>query len=195
MQVMKRKLLPWICDGLETEALIEGKPVVVPKHEETIEFYGLIEEAEAHLGSARALLREKGFDDLAERVELLQRAVLLSGGVFAGYIDYKNVLDLIEKASEKLDEPPGWSITGCSVEEAEVSIAITKLRRAERLISRMSNKLMISKPTAEALSKILSGISYVAYVLRHEICRRGGHNNSVKRSLTELAIGYNKAKT
>ena len=185
---MKRRLLPWICGGLETETLIEGKPAVVPKHDEVIEFYGLIEEAEAHLGRARALLREKGYNDLSERIEILQRSVLLSGGVFAGYIDYKDVLGLVERAGEGLDEPPGWSITGCSVEEAEISIAIVKLRRAERLVSKMSSRLLVSEHIAEVLSKILSGISYVAYVLRHEICKREGRSQTVKQSLAELAI-------
>lgn len=181
------RILPSICGGLETEALIDGKLVVIPKHDEAIEFYGLIEEAEAHLGRARILLKEKGYTDLSERAELLQRAVLLTGGVFAGYIDYGVVIDVIEQASRGLEAPPGWSITGCSIEEAEVALASVKLRHAERIVSRMAGSYL-SRPTAETVARILSGISYTAFLLRYEICKRTGASQVVREKLVELAV-------
>lgn len=156
------------CRGLLTEALVEGRLIEVERHSTVIEFYGVVEEAEAYLGRARVLLAPL----YAERVRLLQKAVRLIGGVLAGYIKPGDVEDLLNRAAEGLDEPRGWSLSGCDEPESLLALASVKLRAAERLASRMHSEGLVSRSTTESLIALLSRIAYITFMIRVSLCRR-----------------------
>ncbi len=163
---------------LLTEALIGGRLLVVPKHSDEIELYGSLEEAEARLAVARNMLAEKGDPETAERLLLVQKALRAVMTLLAdperGRGLVPRALALLLEAARGLAEPTGWSLHGCSPEDAEMMLASTLVRRADRLVSRMAEKGLLDSESAGEASRLLSTISYVLYRLHWSLCRGGG---------------------
>jgi cob(I)alamin adenosyltransferase len=160
-----------LCSGLETEAIIAGRLIKVPKHSNVIEAYGAIEEAEALTARARLSLSSRGEKDLAKRLEKLQKAIRLLPAFLAGSIDAGTILLLVEEASQGLQEPKGWSLTGCTPEDPDIVLASTKLRAAERSIARAtSEESVVPIELAQAFSDLVTRITYTLYKIHWNLC-------------------------
>ena len=174
------------CIGLETEALIAGRLVRLPKHSPVIEFYGAVEEAEALIARARLQLEPRD-PAMAERRYRLQRAVRLLPGVLAGMVDPREPQRLIEEASEGLEKPGGWSLTGCTPEDPDIVLAMTRLRAGDRHIARAHEEGHVPRELAQLLSLLLEAASYTLYTIHWSLCSRAPSSQKlVARSIAEL---------
>ncbi|HID41919.1 MAG TPA: ATP:cob(I)alamin adenosyltransferase [Pyrodictium sp.] len=175
------------CIGLETEALIAGRLVKLPKHSPVIEFYGVLEEAEALIARARVQLEPRN-PGLAERLYKLQRAVRLLPGVLAGSVDPREPLRFIEEAGEGLEQPSGWSLTGCTPEDPDIVLAMTRLRTGDRLVARAYSEGVIPRDMAQLLSVLLERASYTLYTIHWSLCAKAPASQKLTaRSILELA--------
>lgn len=162
-----------LCAGLETEAYIAGKLIRVPKHSPVIEAYGSIEEAEALLARARLGLEARGEKDLAKRLEKLQQATRLVPILLAGAATLKEITGLVEEAEKGLEDPWGWSLTGCAPEDPDIMLAATRLRAAERSITRASlEEGTVPSSLAALVSEALTRIAYALYKIHWRLCSR-----------------------
>lgn len=171
------------CPGLETEAVVAGRLVRVSKHSPLIEAYGCLEEAEALLARARLGLRKRGELGLARRLARLQHVVRLLPGFLAGSVDADKLASMVEEAVEGLEEPRGWSLTGCSPEDPDVVMASVKVRAAERNISRAAEEGVVPAHLASAFSRLASAVAYALYAIHWALCRGNG-----ARTTRELVV-------
>ncbi|ABM80545.1 ATP:cob(I)alamin adenosyltransferase [Hyperthermus butylicus] len=154
------------CTGLYTEALVAGKTIIVPKHSPVIEAYGYMEEAEALIARARMEVPQ----ELVWRLERIQRAIRLLPAVLAGAIKPEDAVKPVIEAGEGLDEPGGWSLTGCGPGDPDIVLASVKLRAAERSISKAVEEGLVPRDLAEQLSAIITMISYTLYTIHWKLC-------------------------
>lgn len=173
--------------GLDTEAVIAGRLVRLPKHSPVIELYGAVEEAEALIARARLQLEARD-PATAERLYLLQRAIRLLPGVLAGAVDPGQPLRLIEEAARGLERPGGWSLTGCSPEDPDIVLAMARLRAGDRLIARAHEEGEVPRELASRISMLLEAASYMLYAIHWSLCSRAPQGRRlIARRTAELA--------
>ena len=176
------------CGGLSAEAMVAGRLVRLPKHSPVFQLYGALEEAEARIGLARARTRDPVLGEallLAERLVRAALHVVATGE--AGVAG--RLLEEAKRAALGLPEPRGWSLAGCSVEEAEAAIASAKAREAERLVSALVEEGVLPPEVGEAAAGLLSAASLILYRVRWGLC--GGRGNWSSSSLSLVLGGAN----
>jgi cob(I)alamin adenosyltransferase len=127
----------------------------VPKHHARTEAYGALDEACSQLGVARALAADEGADELAVDVLALQDGVFVAGAELATAPEAAERLeDGISRTTEQMvaelegridrymaevELPPQFVIPGGNQLSAQLDVARTTIRRAERRISALKD--------------------------------------------------------
>jgi cob(I)alamin adenosyltransferase len=125
----------------------------VPKHHGRTEAYGSLDEACAALGVARALC-DAGEAELAADILRLQDGLFVAGAELATAPEASGRLEdgvsrvaeemvaelerLIDRYMEAVDLPPRFVIPGGNALSAQLDVARTAIRRAERRISALA---------------------------------------------------------
>lgn len=157
------------CGGLDAEAMIAGRLLRLPKHSTVFQLYGALEEAEARIGLARSMARGRGVEEALLAAERLVRGALhLLASGDTGVVE--PLLAAAGEAAAALGEPSGWSLAGCSVEEAEAAVAAAKAREAERLVSGLVTEGLLPRPLGEAVSALLAAAADILYRARRRLC-------------------------
>ncbi len=125
----------------------------VPKHHGRTEAYGALDEACAQLGAARALCGE-GEEELAAAILRLQDDIFIAGAELATAPEAAERLEdgvsrvteamvaelegLIDRYMAAVELPPKFVIPGGNRLSAQLDVARTVIRRAERRISELA---------------------------------------------------------
>jgi cob(I)alamin adenosyltransferase len=125
----------------------------IPKHHGRTEAYGTLDEACAHLGAARALCGE-GAEELGAAILRLQDDIFIAGAELATAPEAAERLEdgvsrvteemvtelehLIDRYMAAVELPPKFVIPGGNLLSAQLDIARTVIRRAERRISELA---------------------------------------------------------
>lgn len=127
----------------------------VPKHDPRTEAYGAIDEATSALGVARALcgaehtelaadilrIQNELFVAGAELATAPEAAERLEDGVSRVTADMVDALDgLIDRYMDRVDLPPKFVIPGGNQLSAQLDVARTIVRRAERRVSELKEQ-------------------------------------------------------
>jgi cob(I)alamin adenosyltransferase len=123
----------------------------VPKDSPRTEAYGTLDEASSALGVARALCAAEGADELAADILRLQDDLFVAGAELATAPEAAERLEdgisrvtqkmvdwaegLIDRYMDEVDLPPKFVIPGGNQLSAQLDVARTVIRRAERRIS------------------------------------------------------------
>jgi cob(I)alamin adenosyltransferase len=126
----------------------------VPKHHGRTEAYGALDEACSQLGVARALCAAEGAEELAADILRLQDDIFVSGAELATAPEAAERLeDGVSRTSEEMvawvearidrymaavELPPQFVIPGGNQLSAQLDVARTTIRRAERRISALA---------------------------------------------------------
>jgi cob(I)alamin adenosyltransferase len=125
----------------------------IPKHHGRTEAYGTLDEACAQLGAARALCGE-GEEELAAAILRLQDDIFIAGAELATAPEAADRLEdgvsrvteemvtelerLIDRYMAAVELPPKFVIPGGNRLSAQLDVARTVIRRAERRISELA---------------------------------------------------------
>jgi cob(I)alamin adenosyltransferase len=126
----------------------------VPKHHGRTEAYGALDEACSQLGVARALAAGEGADELAADILRLQDDVFIAGAELATAPEAAERLEdgvsrttdemvaelerMIDRYMSEVELPPQFVIPGGNLLSAQLDVARTTIRRAERRISALA---------------------------------------------------------
>lgn len=157
----------------------------VPKHDPRVEAYGAVDELNSHLGLALSL--RQGDVPPTERTRRLQEALLIIGARLAA-ADPRRALEKgvipdlgaerIEEIEEWIDElesslPPldAFLLPGGSPVSAQLQVARTVCRRAERAISRLLDD---QAELGEVVLPFMNRLSDLLFVLARAANREAG---------------------
>jgi cob(I)alamin adenosyltransferase len=126
----------------------------VPKHHGRTEAYGALDEACSQLGAARALATDEGADELAADILRLQDDLFVAGAELATAPEAAERLEdgisrtteeMVAELEQRIDRyidaielPPQFVIPGGNLLSAQLDVARTTIRRAERRISTLN---------------------------------------------------------
>ncbi len=126
----------------------------VPKHHGRTEAYGALDEACSQLGVARALATDEGADELAADILRLQDDLFVAGAELATAPEAADRLEdgisrtteeMVAELEQRIDRyiaaielPPQFVIPGGNLLSAQLDVARTTIRRAERRISALN---------------------------------------------------------
>lgn len=144
----------------------------VPKHHLATEAVGVVDEANSQLGLARASCRERRIKRILLQV---QRHLFVVGAELSSVGEPSRALKkvigrrelqwldyLVEEYEQALDLPPGFVAFGQEESSAQLDVARTSVRKAERLASKMNSEGMIQNPY---LLKYLNRLSDLVFLL------------------------------
>jgi cob(I)alamin adenosyltransferase len=148
----------------------------VPKHHGRTEAYGALDEACSQLGVARALAADEGADELATDILRLQDDVFVAGAELATAPEAADRLEdgisrtteeMVAELERRIDRymaavelPPQFVIPGGNQLSAQLDVARTTIRRAERRISRLAEAGELSGETAIHFVNRASDLAY-----------------------------------
>jgi cob(I)alamin adenosyltransferase len=149
----------------------------VPKNSPRTEAYGSLDEACSALGVARALCAPpEGDQDLAADILRLQDDLFVAGAELATAPEAAGRLEdgisrvthkMVAWAEERIDRymsevelPPKFVIPGGNVLSAQLDVARTLIRRAERRISALAEAGELASPTVIHLVNRASDLAY-----------------------------------
>lgn len=134
----------------------------VPKHHGRTEAYGALDEACAQLGAARALCGE-GEEEMAAAILRLQDDIFIAGAELATAPEAADRLQdgvsrvteamvtelegLIDRYMAAVELPPKFVIPGGTLLSAQLDVARTVIRRAERRISELAEEGELASET------------------------------------------------
>jgi cob(I)alamin adenosyltransferase len=147
----------------------------VPKHHGRTEAYGALDEACSQLGVARALC-DAGEAELAADILHLQDDLFVAGAELATAPEAAERLEdgvsrvtaaMVEELEEKIDRymsevelPPQFVIPGGNQLSAQLDVARTVIRRAERRISALADEGELASETVIHLVNRASDFAY-----------------------------------
>lgn len=150
----------------------------VPKHHGRTEAYGALDEACAQLGVARALCAAEGAEELAADILRLQDDLFVAGAELATAPEAAERLEdgisrttgeMVAWLEERIDRymsevelPPQFVIPGGNLLSAQLDVARTTIRRAERHISALADAGELS---AETVIHFVNRASDLAYAM------------------------------
>lgn len=144
----------------------------VPKHHLATEAVGVVDEANPQLGLARSSCREKRIKRILLQVQkhlFVVGAELSSVGkpsrALKKVIGQRELLwleYLVGEYEQALDLPPGFIAFGQEESSAQLDVARTSVRKAERMASEMNSEGMIKNPY---LLKYLNRLSDLVFLL------------------------------
>ena len=148
----------------------------VPKDSPRTEAYGSLDEACSALGVARALCTESGTAELAADILRLQDDLFVAGAELATAPEAAERLEdgisrvteamvewaeaLIDRYMDEVDLPPKFVIPGGNVTSAQLDVARTAIRRAERRISRLAEEGELASMTVIHFVNRASDLAY-----------------------------------
>ena len=144
-------------DGGET-SLLNGSRV--SKNDIRIHFEGVSDELNSQLGLVKALITD---NDNKQFIEDIQKTLML---IMAHVSDSKNekyrltekeislLENEIDTLSQNLPKEPQFAIPGKSVLEAQIHIARTAARRAERVFTAINEKSTLNKTALAYLNRL-----------------------------------------
>ena len=128
-----------------------------PKSDARIDAYGTVDEAGSALGLARSTAVEIGADEVASDLLDLQRDLFVAGAELAAAPEAAERLEdgvsrvtsemtaalepVIDRYMDRVDLPPKFVITGGTPLSAQLDLARSILRRAERRVASLSADL------------------------------------------------------
>jgi cob(I)alamin adenosyltransferase len=134
----------------------------VPKDSPRTEAYGSLDEACSALGVARALCAAEGQDELAADILRLQDDLFVAGAELATAPQAAERLEdgisrvtdamvewaegLIDRYMAEVELPPKFVIPGGNLTSAQLDVARTLIRRAERRISTLAEEGELASP-------------------------------------------------
>ena len=150
----------------------------VPKDSARTEAYGTFDEACSTLGVARALCTESGADELAADILRLQNDLFVAGAELATAPEAAARLEdgisrvteemvteaerLIDRYMAEVELPPKFVIPGGNQLSAQLDVARTVIRRAER---RISTLVEADEIAGETLVHFVNRASDLAYAM------------------------------
>jgi cob(I)alamin adenosyltransferase len=159
-------------DDGTTGLLGEGR---VKKHHPRPEAFGAVDEAQAALGVARAVMQDRGAADVILKAQrdlyhvMAELAATKDAAPRFRAIDADSVRWLEEQTDAygaKIDLPREFVVPGDSPSGAALDLARTVIRRAERRVVKLDDDGQIDNPH---LMRYLNRLSSLAFVLaRHE---------------------------
>lgn len=152
----------------------------IPKHAPRAEAIGVLDEAAAALGLARAVSQEEGTRLLLEGVQRHLYQVMAEvaapgenavrfraiGQTEVGWIEAE-----IDRLSSTIEAPDGFILGGDTLAGGALDLARTVVRRAERRLSRMIDDGEVENASLLAYLNRLSSLCFVLILLEN---RRGG---------------------
>lgn len=148
----------------------------VPKHHGRTDAYGTLDEACSALGVARALCAEAGEDGLAADILRLQDDLFVAGAELATAPEADERLEdgvsrsteaMVAEIEERIDHymeqvelPPKFVIPGGTRLSAQLDVARTVIRRAERRISELAGEGELAGETVIHLVNRASDLAY-----------------------------------
>jgi cob(I)alamin adenosyltransferase len=147
----------------------------VPKHHGRTEAYGTLDEACSQLGAARALCGE-GQEELAAAILRLQDDIFIAGAELATAPEAAERLQdgvsrttepmvaelerLIDRYMAEVELPPKFVIPGGNQLSAQLDVARTVIRRAERRISELADAGELASETVIHFVNRASDLAY-----------------------------------
>jgi cob(I)alamin adenosyltransferase len=147
----------------------------VPKHHGRTEAYGALDEANAQLGLARALCGP-GEAELAADILQLQNDIFIAGAELATAPEASERLEdgisrttaemvaeqerLIDRYMSEVELPPKFVIPGGNKLSAQLDVARTTIRRAERRIAALADAGELSGETVIQMVNRASDLAY-----------------------------------
>jgi cob(I)alamin adenosyltransferase len=148
----------------------------VPKDSPRTEAYGSLDEACSALGVARALCTADGQDELAADILRLQDDLFVAGAELATAPEAAERLEdgisrvteemvdwaegLIDRYMDEVELPPKFVIPGGNLTSAQLDVARTLVRRAERRISTLAEAGELASPTVIHFVNRASDLAY-----------------------------------
>jgi cob(I)alamin adenosyltransferase len=148
----------------------------VPKHHGRTDAYGSLDEACSALGVARALCQEGGERELAADILRLQDDIFVAGAELATAPQAADRLEdgvsrttpeMVEWVEERIDRymsevdlPPKFVIPGGNLLSAQLDVARTVIRRAERRLTALAESGELSGKTVIGLVNRASDLAY-----------------------------------
>jgi cob(I)alamin adenosyltransferase len=148
----------------------------VPKHHGRTEAYGALDEACSQLGVARALAAAEGAEELAADILRLQDDIFIAGAELATAPEAAERLEdgvsrttaemvaglerLIDRYMSEVELPPQFVIPGGNLLSAQLDVARTTIRRAERRISALAEAGELSGETVIHFVNRASDLAY-----------------------------------
>ena len=182
-----------------TTSLIHTKNI--SKSDDRIQLVGTIDELTSHLGLIKSILRDEraGKNQETEAVSVLEEIQTLLITVMAGVADpYKKDYRIDDGPTEKLekeidrleasfDRPKQFILPGSSRLSAEIDIARTVARRAERALAVVSVKFGADNGAKKLMNRLAD---YLYVLARYEDAKeagqiRGGENTPQTRNSKE----------
>jgi len=149
----------------------------VPKADPRTEAYGAIDEAGAALGVARSLCGS-GDSELATDILKLQRELFVAGAELATAPDATERLEdetsrvtdemvaalepMIDRYMDRVELPPKFVISGGTTLSAQLDVARTTIRRAERRVVELKDRDGLA---SEAVLRYLNRASDLAFAM------------------------------
>ena len=166
-----------------TTSLIHTKNI--SKSDDRIQLVGTIDELTSHLGLIKSMLRDEraGGNQETEAVSVLEEIQTLLITVMAGVADpykkdYRIGDDLIEKLEKEIDRleasfdrPKQFILPGSSRLSAEIDIARTVARRAERALAVVSVKFGADNGAKKLMNRLAD---YLYVLARYEDAKEAG---------------------
>lgn len=150
----------------------------VPKHHGRTEAYGALDEACAELGVARALCDAEGADELAGDVLRLQDDLFVAGAELATAPEAAERLEdgvsrtteemvawlegRIDRYMDEVELPPQFVVPGGNHLSAQLDVARTTIRRAERHLSALNEA---GELAGETIVHFVNRASDLAYAM------------------------------
>jgi cob(I)alamin adenosyltransferase len=148
----------------------------VPKHHGRTDAYGTLDEACSHLGVARALCGTE-HEELAADILRLQDDIFIAGAELATAPEAADRLEdgisrtteemvaelerLIDRYMGEVDLPPQFVIPGGNQLSAQLDVARTTIRRAERRISELNEAGQLASETVIHFINRASDLAFV----------------------------------
>lgn len=148
----------------------------VPKDSARTEAYGSLDEACSALGVARALCADSGADELAADILRLQNDLFVAGAELATAPEAAGRLEdgvsrvtpeMVEEAEALIDRymaevtlPPKFVIPGGNLLSAQLDVARTAIRRAERRIATLAETGELASDTVIHFVNRASDLAY-----------------------------------
>jgi cob(I)alamin adenosyltransferase len=150
----------------------------VPKHHGRTEAYGSLDEACAALGVARALCADAGEEELAADILRLQDDIFVAGAELATEPASADRLEdgvsrttaaMVAAVEERIDHymaqvdlPPKFVIPGGTPLSAQLDVARTAIRRAERRVAALGEA---GELAGESLPRLVNRASDLAFAM------------------------------
>jgi len=155
-------------DGGET-SLLGGQRV--PKFDPRPDTYGVLDEASSALGVVRAMTKDQRIKDiiLSVQKDLLTMGAELSSlsedipklSIRIGAGDVQRIEDLIEDLQKNVKLKNEFIYPGETVLSAQIDVARTIIRRAERNAARLKNEGLVNNPNIHQYLNRLADMLFV----------------------------------